>query len=343
MSEERTIKQANAYLRQQAEAVQKLVPGSEIVKYPKKMKVAVLWHADADGFGAAFAAHHALSEKCEMLFRPVQYGEPIPYKELREFAPDQVYILDFSYKAPDLAELMYEFAVVVIDHHKSAAEELKDFSEIRRAHPRLFLKEGELPVMQGVRVIQENSGCVLAWLYFNPNEPIPEILHYVQDRDLWKFELEHSKEINAYIATLPFDFQEWAEFFTPLAYDCGKAILAFQARQIEGRVKAVEMVPFWDCGNDSLEPGFRFTFPMCGYVAPIHIPTVNCSENISEVGEALCFAYPDAPFSMTYCDRPDGKRSYSLRSRNGFDVSEVAKAFGGGGHAGFTLASPPKI
>jgi hypothetical protein len=209
------------------------------------MKVAVLYPACVGGFSAAFAAHHALAEKCEMLFKPVQYGEPIPYKELREFAPDQVYILDFSYKAPDLVELMKEFAVVVIDHHKSAAEDLKGFDEIHVA--KLISQHcpgvnedvestvdcvagkcpSNLPVMQGVRVIQENSGCVLAWLYFNPNEPIPEILHYVQDRDLWKFDLEHSKEINAYIATLPFDFQEWADFFTPLAYDCGKAILRF--------------------------------------------------------------------------------------------------------------------
>jgi len=57
-------------------------------------------------------------------------------------------------------------------------------------------------------------------------------------------------------------------------------------------------------------------------------------------------AYPDAPFSVSYCDRADGKRSYSLRSRNGFDVSVVAKAFGGGGHpgaGGFTLSAPDII
>jgi nanoRNase/pAp phosphatase (c-di-AMP/oligoRNAs hydrolase) len=30
----------------------------------------------------------------------------------------------------------------------------------------------------------------------------------------------------------------------------------------------------------------------------------------------------------------EGKYVYSLRSRHGFDVSELAKKFGGGGHAG---------
>ena len=75
----------------------------------------------------------------------------------------------------------------------------------------------------------------------------------------------------------------------------------------------------------------------------VAVPCVNASENQSEIGAALNAAYPDSPFSVTYCDRADGKRSYSLRSNNGFDVSEVAKAFEGGGHpgaAGFTLGAP---
>lgn len=74
------------------------------------------------------------------------------------------------------------------------------------------------------------------------------------------------------------------------------------------------------------------------------VPIVNASENISELGAAMNEAYPEAPFSVSYCDRRDGQRSFSLRSKNGFDVSEVAKAFGGGGHkaaAGFTRPSPP--
>jgi len=47
----------------------------------------------------------------------------------------------------------------------------------------------------------------------------------------------------------------------------------------------------------------------------------------------------DRPFGTYYIDRHDGKRQWSLRSRDGgVDVSEIAKAHGGGGHkqaAGF--------
>ena len=299
------------------------------------MKIAVLFHNDADGFGSAFAAWVSLREKHELIFEPAQYGELPPYQKLHEFRPDQIYILDFSYKAPVLREFMRFLPnTVVIDHHKTSVEELADFPEIEVSG--FHEVDGvQTPLFSGVRVFQENSGCVLSWLFFNPNDEIPELLHYVQDRDLWKFELEHSKEINAYIATLPLDFEVWADFYMPLAYDAGKAVLAFQGEQIRKRVEGAEMVSL------TMQNPYDFDLD-----TTFIIPCTNATENQSELGEALCLAYPDAPFSMTYCDRPGGKRSYSLRSRNGFDVSEVAKAFGGGGHAaaaGFTLDAPKII
>lgn len=42
----------------------------------------------------------------------------------------------------------------------------------------------------------------------------------------------------------------------------------------------------------------------------------------------------ERPFGACYFDRQDGKRQWSLRSRDGgADVSEIAKRHGGGGHA----------
>jgi len=98
---------------------------------------------------------------------------------------------------------------------------------------------------------------------------------------------------------------------------CGEAILAFQKQQIDRAVKNVR----WQEIN--------------GWIVPV----VNVSDNISEVGNHLCEKFPEAAFSVSYCDRADGKRSYSLRSIGEFDVSAIAKQFGGGGHrnaAGFT-------
>ena len=276
------------------------------------MKTACLYHADDDGSGASFALWKALKDTDELLFIEVQYGQEPPYEALREFGPDRVYIVDFYYKAPVLKDFLNEFPeTMIIDHHMSSLEDLESAFEER--------------VYKTYTHNTDFAGCVLTWQHFFPEEEeIPDILLYVQDRDLWKFELENSKEINAFIASLPNDFEEWDQFYTPEAYDAGRAIIRVQEKAIERRLKDVRMVE------------------ISGYT----VPCVNASENISELGSAMCGAYPDAPFSMSYCDRGDGKRSYSLRSRNGFDVSEVAKRFGGGGHpgaSGFSLEAPEVI
>ena len=275
------------------------------------MKTACLMHNDSDGFAAGLALWKALKDTDELLFIEVQYGQEPPYEALRAFAPDRVYIVDFCYKADVLKPFLDEFPeTMVIDHHKSSKEELESAFEERVY--KTYIHDVNL------------SGCVMTWQHFFPEEEVPEILLYVQDRDLWKFELENSKEINAYIASLPKDFEEWDSFYTPEAYDAGRAIIRLQEKAIERRLKDVRMVE------------------ISGYA----VPCVNASDNISELGEAMCKAYPDAPFSVSYCDRGDGKRSYSLRSRNGFDVSEVAKRFGGVGYpraAGFAREAPEVI
>ena len=56
---------------------------------------------------------------------------------------------------------------------------------------------------------------------------------------------------------------------------------------------------------------------------------MNCSEHVGRLLEKN----PDALFAAGYFQRADRKWQFSLRSREGFDVSEVAKKYGGGGHA----------
>ena len=293
-----------------------------------KKKVAVLYHRDADGFGAAYACWKALNDSCELLFGSVQYGEEPPYDGLKAFGPELIYIVDFSYTSEILLRLENEFGSVrVIDHHKTAEKELSIFDSYK------------LGPDSGVFFCADRAGCTLTWdLFFFGEVHPPDILLYVEDRDLWKFNMEHSKEINAYIATLDEDFEIWDNFYTPEAYTCGVAVLKFQAEQIKRRLRDVVMVRF--------DQKMNVFMPEFGGGALRIVPFLNCSDNISEVGNALCAAYPDSPFSVTYCDRKDGTRSYSLRSNNGFDVSVVAKAFSGGGHpgaSGFSLPSPSII
>ena len=74
------------------------------------------------------------------------------------------------------------------------------------------------------------------------------------------------------------------------------------------------------------------------------VPVANLPYTLtSDAGHLMCVEPHEgslAPFAACYWDPPDG-RVFSLRSaEGGYDVSEIAKAYGGGGHknaAGFTM------
>jgi len=268
------------------------------------MKTAVLYHNDADGFGAAYACWEGLcGHMTDVNFIPVQYGQPVP--DLPD-ALNSLFIVDFSYdrNTCELLAAKVQGNITILDHHKTAM--------------------GELAGLPYAVFDSTKSGAIMAWEWFFGDATPPAILRYVQDRDLWTWALPASREVNAYIATLPKDFEEWKMFSLDTALSAGAAIIAFQDKQISGAQKDVRM----------------------GVVAGYEVPLLNCTANVSEVGNELCKVYPDAPFSVSYCDRADGKRSYSLRSIGSFDVSEIAKKYGGGGHknaAGFTIDAPQVV
>jgi hypothetical protein len=264
-----------------------------------RVKTFVLYHAHcADGFGAAWAAFLRLRDSAEYV--PVEHGVPPP-----ELPPNaSVYILDFCYPR-DVIRAMHErfAALLVIDHHQTAEEELRG---LPYAH-----------------FDNEKSGAVLAWEHFHPNEPVPELLRYIMDRDLWTNALPNSHEVFAALSSYPMDFGVWSELADKvgrLATE-GVPIVRYQAELVR-----------------SLSEKARFD-----ELAGFEIPVVNTPLFSSELGAELLARYPDAPFVAIYFDRADGKRQWSLRSREDFDVSRVARRFQNGGHrqaAGFESDLP---
>lgn len=270
------------------------------------MNTYVLYHGDCpDGFGAAYAAwryFEPLGINAEYI--PVFHGKPIP-----PIPPaSHVYILDFSYSKEvllGLSKLMGKLRV--IDHHKTAQENLRGCENFC-----LF--------------DMTKSGAVLAWEYFHRGKEVPLFLQYVQDRDLWKWELPYSKEVNICIMAEGYDFRKWRDldqWVTPTAVQVdyrpmGEAILKHIDLQLWRLSHHVRTIPT-NRGN---------------------IPIVNTSLYQSEIGNALLDWYPRCAFSISYYLREDGRFIFSLCSRGVVDVSEIAKSFGGGGHksaAGFVL------
>jgi oligoribonuclease NrnB/cAMP/cGMP phosphodiesterase (DHH superfamily) len=263
----------------------------------------VLYHQNCpDGFGAAYAAWKLFGDTATYV--PAQYGEAPPPDTIRGGGPD-VYVLDFSYSR-DWLELMKERcrSLLVLDHHKTA--------------------EAALSGLPYARFDMDKSGAVLAWEYFHPGKPLPRLLAHVQDRDLWRWKLDNSKEVSAALASYDRTFAFWDLLASELErgeglddfVKEGATILRYQSMQVRNACNAA------------------FLTTIAGH----EVPAVNSPVNQSEIGEQLCERFADAPFAAVFFCPSLEEEVWSLRSLNGFDVSEVAKALGGGGHkaaAGF--------
>lgn len=262
----------------------------------------VLYHANCpDGFAAAWAAWMSLGDAATYL--PVSYGQPLP--EIPNEAV--VYIVDFSFPRDILLELARRCLLSVIDHHATAQQALAD--------------------LEFAHFDMSKSGAVLTWEHFH-KEPVPELLLYVQDRDLWQWRLPRSKEINAALwKGTPRDFSRWKD----ICHLWDKGVTTGKERLIE----AGEIIATYD----ALTVDQLCKHPHWLRVLSWTVPAVASPVLQSEIGHQLLQLHPSAPFTVAYMTLDDGTFAYSLRARaDDFDVSVVAKEFGGGGHkaaAGF--------
>ncbi|RMH11307.1 MAG: hypothetical protein D6698_16615 [Gammaproteobacteria bacterium] len=270
--------------------------------------ILVLYHYPCtDGFTAAWVAHRALSSRGERVrLLPRSYGEPFPTEEAE--GAKQVFILDFSYRREVLEPLMEKYRITVIDHHATAQKDLEGL-------PNVFFD-------------MNRSGAGLTWDYFFPENERLRLVHYVEDRDLWRFQHPHSMEVNAYIGTFSYSISE----YNRLASEIEEGLY-------EVRDRGAAVLRYIEKGASLLcDYARKQTF--LGYEA---IPVVNAPPFLSsEVGHRTCHG---SLFSVSWFVDEEGFYVYSLRSDGGFDVSALAKTQGGGGHraaAGFRSRKSPE-
>ena len=166
----------------------------------------IIYHADCtDGFGAAYSAWKLLGNRAE--YHACKHGTPPPNIKGKSVA-----ILDFSFDNATTKQMIEDAAnLIIIDHHKSAMVELHDISNT------IF--------------DMKHSGARLAWDFFHPGKEPPKFINYIEDRDLWNWELEYSKEFSAAFDMVPFEFEEFEKFEDDSVFDdaCkrGSYILAY--------------------------------------------------------------------------------------------------------------------
>lgn len=253
----------------------------------------------ADGFAAALAVRKGHPDET-LEFYAASYQTAPP-----SVAGRDVIIVDFSYKRDVLLEMAKEAkSILVLDHHESAEREL----------------DGELPENVTVHFDMSRSGAVMAWHHFLPRTEMPALYHYIQDRDLWKFELEATKEVMAAVFMRDYSFDDWEALLEREPEALAMEGTFYIRKQQKDIAEAIE------------KQAFRAN------IAGYNVPVLNAPPIwASEAGHILA---QNEAFAAIYWDKEDS-RQFSLRSaEDGVNVSEVAELFGGGGHrgaAGFVL------
>jgi uncharacterized protein len=240
---------------------------------------------------------------------------------------DRLVIVDFSYPS---AWLHYweslGCSLTVIDHHAPKFPQLEGFS--------------------GAILDADECGATLTWRHFFPDRPQPGILRHVRRRDIGADgyyaapeNCRDSKAITAAMSSIRGQKSdgilapsvakqiEYCQYWISLPATGIKSIEDLRATG-EGILKreekkvakiAAQAFPAFLCDH------------LCGKVQT----SPETDRLASQIGNAIALAHPEWQFAWIVS--ADGMGN-SLRSSNGFDVSEVAQQMGGGGHraaAGF--------
>ena len=252
-----------------------------------------------DGFGAALAAWLFYQGRAEYL--PLDHGDIASVEQLPPLAGRAVYILDFSF-SPEIMRAIDERAakLVMLDHHKSAAEKLTGFA----------CRCGV------VHFDMSKSGARLAWEFFQPDRPVPDLVRFVEDRDLWVWQYPESSGFLAALDMEPLDFARWAEI---------AAFRPAQLQQFMARGQAMDD-KFSKLAADIADDARPVVFNgQRGLM--VNAPGVFHSLIGNLLSEKSC------TFALMWQVGKDGAVKVGLRSQRGFDCIPLAESMGGGGHA----------
>ena len=274
------------------------------------MNRTLFYHASCpDGFGAAWAIWRAWGGGARYVARGHE-----DRVDPGAIDGQLVVFADIAPHEDELRELAEVAAqLVVLDHHVSARDRLCAEPSLEN----LLAAAGH-----ELHFDLEHSGAILAWRYFHPREPDPELLRYVEDQDLWRFGLPGSEQVNAAIGSHPMSFEAWDELARRNAGDLareGEPLVRLDRLEVERALRTAHPVAL---------PGGR-------------IEAVNAQRSRSAIGHELAKRAAYGPsWGLVY--RLTGTRvDLSIYSLGDLDVAKLAEGFGGGGHrnaAGFKLS-----
>lgn len=234
---------------------------------------------------------------------------------------DELFLLDFSGGVAFLlAACARAKRVVLIDHHKTAAD---DIAALPACPANLDISFVDM----------KRSGATLARDYFNPklSAEVTATIALVEDNDLWRHALPDSKPFAAGFAGLTLELDPgknagiWAQLLalsSAAVITAGSAVMAEEAAIIVSEAATsfilnVAKPPLRCLAIVSSHPNLRST-------AGNLLAEASKARGLDPVG-VIAYTEPGAGVGVI---------KVSARSVGDFDTTVFSKAFGGGGHKG---------
>ncbi len=259
----------------------------------------VIYHSNCwDGFCAAWLCHGLWPEAT---YIPAQYGSESPNGEY--IVGKNVLILDFSYPRELLENInTYASSLCVLDHHKTAQQNLSGLPycifDMSKSGARLTFE-----YLRNLGYYPPTGSSGAHWL-----------VDYTEDRDLWRHQLPFTHEINNALRSYPLDFTIWDTLAMRTSESLipeGTAIQRYKNIIIEHHIKYARLTTI--NGHQAI------------------ILETTCTNLSSDIADKLLNDNQNIPIAIITTNHIDGT-VYQLRSRT-IDVSKIAEAYGGGGHA----------
>lgn len=262
----------------------------------------IFYHNDLDGRCAAAIACR-WNMKGPISFKDIDLIE-VDYKDTIDvdkiLANETVVIVDFSFK-PEVMEKVLEQTseIIWIDHHKTAF----DYKYSKQ--------------IDGFREIGM-SGCELAWLFFRERKSMPRAVVLIGDYDKWALKFQ----------------SECFQFYEGLKMETTTPESGLWDRLFEDHHETVDRII--GQGKSVIKYRNNYCSKIChdfGYEIELDGHKAFATNFFQFGSKGFGDLMEQYDFCVAYIH--DGKRfTVSLYSIKGVDVSEIAKKFGGGGHAG---------
>ncbi|XP_020581744.1 uncharacterized protein LOC110025538 isoform X2 [Phalaenopsis equestris] len=309
-------------------------------------KAAVLYHYPCpDGAFAALAAHLYFSAaSLPVVFFPNPVYDPVRVENLPLDELSDIYLLDFIGASGFVAEVSSKVdSVTILDHHKTALETISRNDSVLRNVSKLIDMErsgatiafdyfNEKLLRRGISFGNHGGGCDVIFLPENKSETVQRLFKFIEDGDLWRWELPHSKAFSSGLADMKIEYNAIVNLslFDQLMDLDPELVISHGRETLARKQKLIDL---------ALDQSYKIALG-CGIFGHcLAVDADSISELRSELGHQLANKSRNLnlrSIGAVVYKVPELKNDQllkiSLRSIEMEDTTAISKVYGGGGH-----------